>query len=189
MGVSQAFSSKLFTNLAIHALSIYTRYVRVSTHGKTHTRTVVFITARNALSTEYHFRGTSCHCDEPRFMLKCTRCAHTCHTNHRTTALTSPPYSLPTYLLYQRSALEKSRGWCSFDFSRGLSWKARATGQFSADSRSNSRARGTSKLVDGGARIELSWREWTIVSRSEAKCHAKSNTLQRLARWWLGTQR
>lgn len=38
----------------------------------------VFITARCALSARYHFRGTSC-CNEPRFMLKCTRCAHTCH--------------------------------------------------------------------------------------------------------------
>lgn len=59
---------------------------------KTH---VVFIKARNALSTEYHFRGTSYHCNEPRFMLKCTRCAHTCHTtNHRTTTRSSA-YSAP----------------------------------------------------------------------------------------------
>lgn len=68
---------------------IYTR--TPSTHGK---RSDVFITARNALSTEYHFRGTSYHCNEPRFMLKCTRCAHTCHT---APPLTSPPYS--AYLL------------------------------------------------------------------------------------------
>lgn len=89
-GWSQAFSSKLFTNV------VFTRYRYIytrtpSTHGK---RSDVFITARNALSTEYHFRGTSYHCNEPRFMLKCTRCAHTCHT---APPLTSPPYS--AYLL------------------------------------------------------------------------------------------
>lgn len=70
---------------------------------KTH---VVFIKARNALSTEYHFRGTSYHCNEPRFMLKCTRCAHTCHTtNHSLLRVLCS-----TRLLYQRFALEKSRG-------------------------------------------------------------------------------
>lgn len=115
-GWSQAFSSKLFTNV------VFTRYRYIytrtpSTHGK---RSDVFITARNALSTEYHFRGTSYTATSLVLCLSALVALTRATPHHH--SLLRP--TLPTYLLHQRSALEKSRGWCSFDFSRGLSWKA-----------------------------------------------------------------
>lgn len=96
MGVSEAFSSKIICERYIHALSIHA-HTRVYTRAWKMHGSVVFITARNALSTEYHFRGTSHHCNEPRFMLKCTR-ALTRATRTTAPPLTSPR-TLPTYLL------------------------------------------------------------------------------------------
>lgn len=188
MGVKPSFLFQAIYERCIHALSIYIYiYTRTpSTHGK---RSDVFITARNALSTEYHFRGTSYHCNEPRFMLKCTRCAHTCHT---APPLTSPPYS--AYLL--TSPTIRSREISGLMFLWFFARIIVESGQ-----RANFRpvrgrfeqldgAREASKLADGGARIELvEERVRMIVSRSVGRGEVSKNTLQRLAWWWLGTQR
>lgn len=139
MGVSEAFSSKIICERYIHALSIHA-HIRVYTRAWKMHGSVVFITARNALSTEYHFRGTSHHCNEPRFMLKCTR-ALTRATRTTAPPLTSPR-TLPTYLLTYFT------GGKSISLSRNLGVdvplifradhrgkRARAAGQFSAGGR------------------------------------------------------